>query len=254
MEVRTESEREFHDRQAAERAATFLESPADLAVDVDGYLDHETWIRPAFARFGDLTGKRVLDFGCGHGMAAVVLAKLGAVVSAFDLSPGYVAEAERRARVNGVSVQFCVADGERLPYADGSFDAVWGNAILHHLDMDRAGRELVRVLKPGGVAVFCEPWAGNPALEIARRSLPYPGKHRTVDEKPLSAAAVRQLRRHFPDLSVEPHQFLGMVRRVWKPPAVLAKLDAADRWLFRRLPGLAQWCRYVVLTLPRPGE
>ena len=164
MELRTDSEREFHDRQAAERAATFRESPADLAVDVDGYLNHETWIRPAFDRFGNLMGKQVLDYGCGHGMAAVVLAKLGAVVSAFDLSPGYVAEAERRASVNGVSVQFCVGDGERLPYADGSFDAVWGNAVLHHLDMDRAGRELVRVLKPEGVAVFCEPWAGNPAL------------------------------------------------------------------------------------------
>jgi len=54
----------------------------------------------------------VLDYGCGHGMAAVVLARRGARVTAFDLSARYVAEAAARARANGVNVGFLQADGE----------------------------------------------------------------------------------------------------------------------------------------------
>src|SRR5438874_4612936 len=155
---RRTTEQEFHDRQAADRAGSFRAGRADLRFNDADYLDHETWVRPAFAKLGDLRGKRVLDYGCGHGMAAVVLARAGAAVTAFDLSPGYVTEAREGATANGVTVECVVADGEDLPFPDGTFDAVWGSAILHHLDLSRAGRELSRVLKPGGVAVFCEPW------------------------------------------------------------------------------------------------
>ena len=115
---RLASEQLFHDRQAADRAATFRRDPAGLLFADDDYLDHETWVRPAFDKLGDLRGKRVLDYGCGHGMAAVVLARRGAAVTAFDLSPGYVREAGERAAANGVAVRFVVADGEHLPFAD----------------------------------------------------------------------------------------------------------------------------------------
>ncbi len=248
---RIQSEQIFHDRQAEERVESFRAGRADLRFDDADYLDHETWIRPAFAELGNLRGQAILDYGCGHGMAAVVLARAGARVSAFDLSPGYVAEAERRAAVNGVSAEFRAADAEHLPYADASFDAVWGNAILHHLDLQQAGAELQRVLKPGGVAVFCEPWGGNPLLELARRRLPYPGKERTPDERPLNRRDLAPLRAHFPKLSWRGHQLFGMVRRVVKSRIVLAPADFADRLAFAFCPLLENLGRYVVLILPK---
>lgn len=248
---RLRTERHFHDRQACERAASIRAGRADLRFNPDEYLDHETWVRPAFERFGDLRGKAVLDYGCGHGMAAVTLARRGAAVTAFDLSPGYVREAAARAEANGVRVRCLVAVAEQLPFPDESFDAVWGNAILHHLDLAKAGRELHRVLRPGGVAVFCEPWGGNPLLECARRRLPYRGKDRTPDERPLRREDLEPLRAVFPGLTVHGFQLLGMARRLWRHQRVLRVLDAADRLLLRTVPAIESWCRYVVLTLPK---
>src|SRR5258708_5515318 len=128
------SEQQFHDTQAATRAERFADLASLRFRDAD-YLDHESWIRAAFAMLGDVSGKRVLDYGCGHGMASVVLARHGADVTGFDLSPGYVDEARRRAVANEVAANFCEANAEELPFPDRSFDTVWGSAILHHLDL-----------------------------------------------------------------------------------------------------------------------
>jgi SAM-dependent methyltransferase len=249
---RLSTEQVFHDRQAADRAPHFGH-PTALRFSDDSYLDHETWIRSAFARLGPLAGLSVLDFGCGHGMAAVVLARHGARVTAFDLSPGYLAEARHRAAANGVAVVFVRADGERLPFADGSFDRVWGNAILHHLEPATAARELYRVLKPGGVAVFCEPWGGNPLLAFARRRLPYPRKERTPHEQPLRRRQVKVLRSVFPELDMEGFQLVSMLRRVLRPGRVARALERCDEVLLRLAPYLGLFCRYVVLTLRRPA-
>lgn len=244
--LRTRCERLFHDAQARSRAATFDRHPHRLRFTDDEYLDHETWVRPAFAALGDVAGRRVLDFGCGHGMAAVVLARRGANVTAFDLSPGYVAEAKRRAAANNVWIDIIAADGHTLPFADRSFDAVWGHAVLHHLDVAIAAGEIRRVLRPGGIAVFCEPWAGNPFVRAARRWLPYAGKHRTADESPLGETDVVLLRREFPGLTVTGSQLIAGLSRVTRARRSLERIDAA---MFAMAPLLRRWGRYAVLTL-----
>jgi SAM-dependent methyltransferase len=242
------SERDFHDRQAQSRARTLR--PDDLAFTDASYLEHATWIGPAFARLGEVRGRQVLDLGCGHGMASVVLARRGARVTACDLSRGYLREARARAAANGVAAQWALADGERLPFADGAFDRVWGNAVLHHLDLRRAGPELGRVLRPGGVAVFCEPWGENRWLGWARRHLAYPGKERTPDEAPLVYRNLAPLRNVFPSLEVSGFQLVSMASRVMGG-RFAAALGGCDRVLLRRWPHLQRYCRYVVLVLKR---
>jgi SAM-dependent methyltransferase len=246
---RLRCERDFHERQARHRARTLR--PGDLRFTDASYLGHESWIEPAFAALGDLRGAHVLDLGCGHGMAAVVLARRGARVTACDLAPAYVREAQARARANQVSVACVAAAGEALPFADGAFDRIWGNAVLHHLDLPPALREIRRVLAPGGKALFCEPWGGNRCLSWARRHLPYPGKQRTPDEAPLGGAHVEQLQRVFARVTLRGHQLLGMAGRLLGNGRVLAHLHACDSRLLARFPRLQRYCRYVVLTLEK---
>lgn len=244
-----------HDRQARDRADYFDEHLNELVFRDEAYLDHETWIRPAFRSLGELRGKAVLDYGCGHGMASVVMARRGAIVTGFDLSDEYVSEARRRAEANRVEATFLQADAEQLPFEDTTFDAVWGSAILHHLDLEVAGQELFRVLKPGGIAVFCEPWGENPILNLARRRLPYPGKERTVDEHPLQREDLKPLERIFDSVAVRGFQLLGMMRRVFRREGrVGGTLDRIDSRLLTRFPRLEKFCRYAVIELRRASS
>jgi SAM-dependent methyltransferase len=191
----------------------------------------------------------VLDIGCGHGMASVVLARRGARVTACDLSLGYLREARARAVANDVAVQWALADGQRLPFADGTFDCIWGSAILHHLELQQTGAELRRVLRPDGIGVFCEPWGENRLLSWARRHLPYPGKERTPDEEPLRWRQLEQLRACFPRLEVTGHELVAMPSRVFGRGRLVVKLGRCDAHLLRRWPRLQRYCRYVVVTL-----
>ncbi len=109
----------------------------------------------------DLPYERALELGCGTGFFLLNLmqggvAKTGSVT---DLSPGMVKVALRNAEGLGLPVDGRVADAERIPYDDNTFDLVVGHAVLHHIpDVEKSLREVIRVLKPGGRFVF----AGEP--------------------------------------------------------------------------------------------
>jgi ubiquinone/menaquinone biosynthesis C-methylase UbiE len=96
-------------------------------------------------------GQRVLDVAAGSGNVAIPAARLGADVTASDLSPELLAEGEIAANRSGVVLGWEVADAENLPYADASFDAVLSCVGVmfapHH---QAAADELVRVTRPGG--------------------------------------------------------------------------------------------------------
>jgi ubiquinone/menaquinone biosynthesis C-methylase UbiE len=104
----------------------------------------------------DMHGRRALVVGCGFGHDAVLLAKLGAQVSAFDLSAELLAIGQDLAARYELNVDFQQMPAERLSYQDGEFDFVLIVDILHHCDVTKALSELARVSKPGATWVVDE--------------------------------------------------------------------------------------------------
>ena len=101
---------------------------------------------------------RGLEIGAGTGYFTLNLLRAGIVREAVatDISPGMLSTLERSAEELGLPVETAACDASELPFEDGSFDLVFGHAVLHHLpNLDAAFREFRRVLRPGGVVAFC---------------------------------------------------------------------------------------------------
>jgi ubiquinone/menaquinone biosynthesis C-methylase UbiE len=124
-------------------------------------IEYATGRFTAVAGDADVPYETAMELGSGTGffllnLMSGGLAKKGSVT---DLSPGMVKVALRNAAHLGLDVDGRVADAERIPYEDDTFDLVVGHAVLHHIpDVPAAFREVLRVLKPGGRFVF----AGEP--------------------------------------------------------------------------------------------
>ena len=105
----------------------------------------------------DLQGKRILEVGCGAGSHSALFAYHGANMTSLDLSYERAYSTQKKFALLGDAAADCTAlqgDGESLPFADDTFDIVYSNGVLHHSpDTDAAIAELLRVLKPGGLAI-----------------------------------------------------------------------------------------------------
>ena len=219
--------------------------------DFQQYASHASTMRGMAEFLGDLRGKKVLEIGCGLGQISVLLAKSGAHVTAFDISPMSVVVARKRAKINGIEegLDLLVAAGEQLPFAEESFDVIFGKGVLHHLEPTLGAPELYRVLKPGGKAAFSEPMGMNPVLKFARAYLPYPDKNPRGADKPLNYREIREWGRRFSEFRVEEFQLLSMIERglgFHRPVPILRR---TDDFLLKYIPPLRRFCRYVSLQL-----
>ncbi|HEY6466348.1 MAG TPA: class I SAM-dependent methyltransferase [Candidatus Acidoferrales bacterium] len=106
-------------------------------------------------------GQRVLDVACGTGVAAIPAARLGAKVTALDLTPELLERARLNASLAEVEIAFHEGDVEKLPFAERAFDVVISQ--FGHIFAPRpalALAEMLRVLKPGGTIAF-NTWPPN---------------------------------------------------------------------------------------------
>jgi SAM-dependent methyltransferase len=204
----------------------------------------------AAAALGDGgAARRVLEVGCGLGDYSRPLARLsGARLVCLDVTPALV---RRLAAAAPANVRALAGDVEALPFPDGAFDVVLGNAVLHHLDLGRAIPEMTRVLRPGGRLCFAEPNLLNPQV-LLERSLPFFG--RWLDNSPDETAFVRwRLRRRLAEhgleaVTVRPFDFLY--------PATPERLIAAVERLGRVLeatPLVAEIAGSLLVAARRPG-
>ncbi len=244
---RLQREKDFHNRLAAEdfgrRRLIDRLSETYYSKDDDSPLWASVWQKT------ELTQKVVLDYGCGTGIFSQHLVRRGALVYGIDVSLQAVGVA-LRIPVNGVRPPaLFVADAQQTPFPDSFFDYVFGNGIVHHLDLDSAYAEVARILKPGGTAFLMEPLAGNPFVNVIRRITPFA---RSSDEKPLSLPEIEKASTWFAHRSRQDHFLTALLgaplhivnRRLAR--AVVKALDWFDQVLFSVLPPLR---RYAWLSL-----
>ena len=246
---RQEAESDFHDRKYGHG---------------DGYPRHYA-VQPTYPVYqrmlgmaGELSGKQVLEYGCGEGWITRDLAQSGAQVSAFDISAEAVRKTLEVLASGGLADQCRIAQmgAERLDYPDESFDLSIGFAILHHLDLELAITELYRVLKPGGVAFFAEPLGSNPLINLYRRMTP---QYRTEDEQPLDLKALAPLLSRFRKVEHADYYVtaLAAIALAYLPfgprlfPVVNRQLMKLDDTLLRRFPSLGRLAWYTILTLKK---
>lgn len=209
----------------------------------------------ALNHFGDLSGRTVLDLGCGRGAMSLLFASKGAQVTSVDLSQTAIQNLTQYCQEHGIRnvrpVQASAMEIDRL----GPVDFVFGSMILHHIEpLSEFVPVLRRTVSPGGRGFFFENNARNRLMiwfrqnMVGRYGIP---KFGDPDEFPLTPDEVELLRRDF-DVRVE-HPEIWMFRLFsdyffrgnFREP-----LTRVDRWLYRGVPPLRQhsYIQYLYLS------
>ena len=196
-------------------------------------------------------GRWLLEYGCGNGNLAFDVAGRARQVVGIDISDVAIQQARHIAALRGLqNVSFVVDNAESMQLADQYVDVVAGSGIVHHLDIEKSMREVRRVLRTGGTAIFAEPLGHNPLLNWFRRRTP---ELRTVDEHPLLQRDLRNMAGEFKSTQVTYFGLvapvLGLFTRETSPHSQFTRFIW---WLDRKLcrvPFLSRYAWYCVVEL-----
>ena len=125
--------------------------------DLDEYRFDKLRYLPRLVEFDGYRDRRLLEVGCGIGTDLVRFARGGARVTGVDLAQRSIELATANFALHGLGerADLRVANGEALPFADDSFEVVYGHGVLQYTaDARRMIDECRRVLAPGGEAIF----------------------------------------------------------------------------------------------------
>lgn len=208
--------------------------------------------------WGNVEGKKVLDFGCGNGWVSVGLVRQGARAWGIDISGELIKQAKDQAEQYKLSdkIVFEKMAGEHLAFEDNFFDLVVGHAILHHTDIDLAVRQIFRVLKPGGRAIFMEPMNQNILLKFWRLITPW---RRSPTEKALTQKELQLIREIGPKTAFH---FLGLISIITDGLIVIignniltdsanSLAEKIDKIILNTLPFLGKYCALVVVEMKK---
>jgi demethylmenaquinone methyltransferase/2-methoxy-6-polyprenyl-1,4-benzoquinol methylase len=143
------------DKQPVDVARMFddVASRYDLTNDVLSLGQDRRWRRAVVEAVAASPGEYVLDLAAGTGTSSAPFAQQGSFVVPCDFSWGMLATGHQRRP----DLAFVAGDATRLPFADGSFDAVTISFGLRNVhDPDVALAEMLRVTRPGGRLLVCE--------------------------------------------------------------------------------------------------
>jgi SAM-dependent methyltransferase len=187
--------------------------------DLDQYHFEKLHHLPRLVDFEGYRGERVLDVGCGAGTDLARFARAGALVSGVDISPSAIELARTNFEQQGLQGDLRVADGERLPFADDTFDLVFAHGVVQYTpDGQRLVDECARVVKPGGEAVF-QVYNRMSWLNALSKLMKVPLEHEDAPVlRKYSASEFRMLLRGFRDVRIVEERFpvKSRLHKGWK--------------------------------------
>lgn len=134
--------------------ACYYDDPVIVAAN--RFASSEEWNEVMKLAAKNVPGK-VLDLGAGRGISSYAFARSGCEVTSLEPNPSKEVGAgliEMLAQESGLKIEVVKEYGETLPFADETFDVVYGRAVMHHAqDLSRFCKEATRVLKPGGMFI-----------------------------------------------------------------------------------------------------
>lgn len=149
----------------------------------------------------------LLEIGCSMGTDLLQLARRGMQVTGIDLTEEGINLARKRFELYQIPATLKVDDAENLSFPDGSFDVVYSFGVLHHTpNTQQSIDEVLRVLKPGGLAVIMLYNRNSLNYYIHRLiNQPFDGnrKDRCPIERTYTQAQVLELFRNFKTVRVE---------------------------------------------------
>ncbi len=228
----TANDRELERERYDARARTLSQLGASGAAAVRlalraPYEQYEHWISAQIK-----PGQRVLEIGAGTGEFSGVVLQTTAELVASDISEFSLRALARRHDSRLLTV--CMANMERLPFGDASFDAVISAGTLSYGDSQLVRDEIVRVLRPGGRFICVDSLNHNPIYRLNRRIHVWRGRRTisTVRRMP-DLSAVEGYRRVFETVEV---RYFGAA--AWLAPIVAWLFgEAASRRFQDKLDG-----------------
>ena len=169
------------------------------------------WAMYSYLRSCPLKEKKILVVGCGFGKDALRIAKLGAEVYAFDISPESLDIAKKYSIQQNLKIDFREMTAEKLHYDSDFFDYILANDILHHIDIPVAIEEIIRVAKKDAIFLANEIYSHSitniiryskivdkklyPAMKsfVYQREKPYI----TKDEKKMTEKDIQEVSKRF---------------------------------------------------------
>jgi SAM-dependent methyltransferase len=149
--VRAYWDQHIHDLEISQQAPG---TPGFFA-DLDQYHFEKLHHLPRLVDFDGQRGRRVLDVGCGAGIDLARFSRAGARGVGLDVAHGAARLASANMAQQKLPASIVEADGAAIPFPDGFFDLVFAHGVIQYAADDRAiVREVRRVLKPGGHAIF----------------------------------------------------------------------------------------------------
>ena len=219
-------------------------------------------------RFGDWSGRDVLEAGCGIATDGMRFVRAGARYTGIDFSPTALSLAERRLELEGGTARFVRGSVSALPFPDASFDLVYSNGVIHHMpETGRAIGEFLRVLRPGGTAIVMVYHRASfnfyVSVMLVRRALAalllVPGAEAAIaavtgERRDVLQGHRRLLREHGPRYLTDPVLFLSHNTDGPGNPLSKAYTSAGMRAAFAGFAGVRTDVRFLNLRAYPFGE